>query len=286
MDYKFVEDEKGNWTILAPKRAKRPHGVSGTDSYCPFCVGKIEKQEEVYRIGGKENWKVIVVKNSFPFAPVHEVIVHSPDHHKTFEELPISQSEEILKAFRDRYNEHKDKGSVVIFNNHGESAGESLPHPHSQLVVIPSQVKLGLPHHEPSNKDKAKETSLFTIFSPKQSQWPDEVWLYPKERNKTFGEISDNEIKDLAKSLYRLIQIMDLRHGHEFPYNFIIYPYNDWYLRLAPRYKTTGGFEVGTGVFVNTQDTNETMEFIIEHFDRPDEQKIKSTHRASYRRGV
>lgn len=285
MDYKFIEDEKGQWTILAPKRSKRPSGISGTNSYCPFCIGMVEKQEEVYRVGGKD-WKVIVVKNSFPFAPVHEVIVHSPDHHKTFDELPVTQSEEILKVFRDRYNEHKDKGSVVIFNNHGESAGESLPHPHSQLVVIPSQVKLDLPHHEPTKKDKTKDTAHFTIFSPKESQWPDEVWLYPKERSKAFGEISDLEVKDLAKSLYRLIQIMDLRHGQEFPYNFIIYPYNDWYLRLAPRYKTIGGFEVGTGVFVNTQDTDETMEFIIEHFDRPDEDKIKSTHRASYRRGV
>ena len=79
---------------------------------------------------------------------------------------------------------------------------------------------------------------------------------------------------------------MDLRHGHEFPYNLSIYPYKDWYLRLIPRIKVIGGFEVGTNVFVNTQDPAKTIEFIIEHFDSPDEEKIKTTHRADYRRRV
>ena len=112
------------------------------------------------------------------------------------------------------------------------------------------------------------------------------MWVYPKQRGKVFGEASDDQLKDLAKSLYRLIQIFDLRHGHEFPYNFYIYPNSDWYLRLVPRYKVIGGFEVGTGIFVNTQDPNETIDFIIEHFDTPDEEKIKSIHKAQYRRRV
>ncbi|OGH11027.1 MAG: hypothetical protein A3B38_02445 [Candidatus Levybacteria bacterium RIFCSPLOWO2_01_FULL_36_13] len=286
MDYQFIEDETGNWSILAPKRAKRPNELTGTESICPFCIGMVETPDEVYRIGNKNTWKVIVVKNKFPFAPIHEIIVHSPDHHKTFDELPIQQSEEILKAYKARYLEHQDKGTVVIFNNHGEASGESLPHPHSQLAVVPAHVKLNFQHHEISETDKTKETAEFTIFAPQESKWSDEVWLYPKKRCKTFGEISGNEIKDLAKSLYKLIQIMDMRHGHEFPYNFMIYPYKDWYLRLVPRQKIIGGFEVGTGIYVNTQDPKETIEFIIEHFDTPDEEKIKSVHRASYRRGV
>ena len=79
---------------------------------------------------------------------------------------------------------------------------------------------------------------------------------------------------------------MDLRHGNEFPYNFYIYPDNDWYLRLVPRIKIIGAFEVSTNVFVNTQDPNETIEFIIEHFDNPDIEKIKTAHRATYKKTV
>ena len=226
------------------------------------------------------------LKNKYPFAPVHEIIIHSPDHHKSFDELPLEHSQLILQAYRQRYQTHQDKGSVYIFNNTGEEAGESLSHPHSQLVVIPDHVKLNLPHHNITEKDKVKETSDFLIFCPFESQWPDEVWVYPKQRGKVFGEASDDQLKDLAKSLYRLIQIFDLRHDHEFPYNFYIYPNKDWYLRIVPRYKVIGGFEVGTGIFVNTQDPNETIDFIIEHFDTPDEEKIKSIHRAQYRRRV
>lgn len=286
MDYKFIEDDKGQWTILAPKRSKRPNESTGTEPVCPFCIGMVEKDGEVYRTGTKDIWKVIVVKNKFPFAPIHEIIVHSPDHHKTFDELPIDQSEEILRVYKQRYLEHQDKGTVVIFNNHGEGAGESLPHPHSQLAVLPAHIELQLPHHSISDKDKVKETAHFKIFAPLESKWPDEIWFYPKEIGKTFGQISDEEMRDLAKILYKVIRIMDLRHGHEFPYNFMIYPYKDWYLRLVPRQKIIGGFEVGTGIFVNTQDPKETIDFIIEHFDTPDEEKIKTVHKAAYRRGV
>lgn len=289
MDYKFIEDESYSWVISAPKRQKRPNITKGTESLCPFCVGQEEEREELYRIGSetkREDWQVRVVPNKYPFAPIHEIIIHSPDHHKTFDELPISQTQLVLQAFKHRFEAHKDKGSVYIFTNHGEEAGESLPHPHSQLVVIPAHVKLNLPHHAISDKDKTKETEFFTIFCPSESKWPDEVWIYPKSRDKFFGEITDAEIVDLSKILYRLLQIFDLRHGHEFPYNLCFYPYKDWYLRMVPRLKIIGGFEVGTEVFVNTQDPAETMDFIIEHFDSPDEEKIKTVHRAGYRRRV
>ncbi len=288
MDFKFIEDEStGEWIISAPKRSRRPNVLKGTESICPFCVGQEKVNPEVYRIpkdSKTTEWKVRVIKNKYPFASIHEIIIHSPDHHKSFDELPLEQSQLILKAFRDRFNSHKDKGSVYIFINRGEEAGESLPHPHSQLVVIPDQVKLKLNYHKDLDKDMVYQTAFFNIFCPYESKWPDEVWLYPKERNKIFGDISDEQIRDLAKSLYRLLGIFDLRHGHEFPYNAYIYPYNDWYLRLIPRYKIIGGFEVGTNVFVNTQDPKETIDFIRQHFDTPDEEKIRSTYRAKYHR--
>ena len=101
-----------------------------------------------------------------------------------------------------------------------------------------------------------------------------------------FGDATDEQLNDLAKVLYRLIQIMDLRHGSEFPYNFYIYPGKDWYLRLIPRARILGGFEIGTGVFVNTQDPAETNAFLKEHFENPDIEKIKHEHRAEYERRV
>jgi len=290
MDFKFIQNAtSGKWIVSAPRRAKRPDVAKGEEPACPFCVGSGSEEEEVYRIKGEgnEGWRVRVVKNKYPFAPIHEVIIHSPDHHKNFDELPLSQSELILQTYRQRFQTHQDKGQVYIFNNHGEAGGESLPHPHSQLVVVPDFVKLEIPPIDFSKqREDFYETNHYLIFAPLSSEWPDEVWLVPKRESLFYSEVSDEEIKDLAKCMHRLIQIFDLRHGHEFPFNFYISPYRGWYLRIVPRLKSLGGFEIGTSISVNTQFPRETIAFIKEHFESPDEERIRTVHRAQYKRAV
>ena len=296
-DFEFLQNPLSKkWMILAPRRALRPNVAKGPEPVCPFCVGREKEEKEVYRIGGKEgdsSWQVRVLPNKFPFAPIHEIVILSPDHHKSFGELPLSQIELVLKVYRQRYNAHKEKGQVYIFHNHGESGGESLPHPHTQLAVVPLEVKMDLPRLA-SDRDLLSVTTgqqnhgtkFFTLFCPKTSQWPDEVWIAPLVRGRAFGEIKDEEIKDLALILSRLIPIFDLRHGLEFPFNFYIYPGGDWYLRIIPRVKVLGGFEIGTGIYINTQDPQETIMFIKEHFDSPNKEKIKTIHLARYHKRV
>jgi len=308
-DFKFLKNPvSGRWTIIAPRRAKRPDVSRKASPLCPFCIGREKEEPDVYRVGGSSgdsNWQIRVVPNKFPFAPIHEIIIHSPDHHKNFDELPQDQSELIFQTYLQRYNLYKNKGQVYIFHNRGEAAGESLPHPHTQLTVIPNKVKMNIPYLDPSltrlfgrfrqailgvgpekEKQVQVETKHFYLFSPKTSQWPDEVWTAPKKRARFFGQISKDEISDLAYTISRLIQILDLRHGHEFPFNFYIYPGLDWYLRLIPRAKSLGGFEIGTGIYINTQGPEETIEFIKEHFQTPDEEKIRREHQALYKRSV
>ena len=157
--------------------------------------------------------------------------------------------------------------------------GETLPHPHTQLVVIPDFVKLDIPPVDfDREKESFQETDNFLIFSPLSSEWPDEVWIAPKSDSKLYSEISDSEITDLAKTLYRLIQIFDLRHGHEFPFNFYISPRKGWYLRIIPRLKKLGGFELGTGVFL-IEAAEKTIAFIGDILS-PDEEKIRGTGRS------
>lgn len=297
-DFQFLQNPLSRkWLILAPRRAKRPDVAKGPEPVCPFCLGREKDEQEVHRVGGEpgdSNWQIRVLPNKFPFAPIHEVIIHSPDHHKNFGELPLPQVELIFQTYRQRYCTHQDKGQVYIFHNRGEGGGESLPHPHTQLAVIPFEVKPDIPRlatpeemAQVSVGQEVQETEHFTLFCPKSSQWPDEVWVSPRhQRGRAFGEITDSEISDLARTISRLIEIFDIRHGHEFPYNFYIYPGGDWYLRLIPRLKTLGGFEIGTGIFVNTQDPSETMRFIKEHFEHPDVEKIKIGHLAEYKKAV
>lgn len=303
-DFQFLYNKIADlWTVLAPRRAKRPHESREQIPVCPFCVGKEYLERELYRItaGGIEgvtassptsleqqdqNWLVRVLPNKFPFAPIHELIIHSPDHHKNFGELPIDQASLIFQAYRARYNEHRDKGQVYIFHNRGEQAGESLPHPHTQLTVIDRTVKMQIPPLDQIELGESVQTQFFSIFCPLTSQWPDEVWVAPLRLHEQFGDASDDELTDLATIMTSLVQIMDLRHGHEFPFNFYIYPGRNWYLRFIPRQKVIGGFEVGTGIFVNTQDPRETFAFVREHLLHPDVEKIKREHQAEYGKHV
>src|SRR3989344_1116936 len=305
-DFRFIGSsffKVKKWVILAPRRAKRPDVAKGVEPVCPFCPGKEGNEQEVYRVSPNDNnsdWLVRVLPNKFPFAPIHEVIIHSPDHHKNYGELPLEHVVLLLQTYRHLFQTHQNKGQIYIFHNRGREGGESLPHPHTQLAVVPFDVELDTPRldgshqqsassnqqSEVSNEKLVVSTEHFDIFCPLASQWPDEVWVAPKKRGCVFGEITDDEVSDLAHVLTRLIQILDLRHGREFPYNFYIYPGGDWYLRLIPRKKTLGGFEVGTGIFVNTQDPQETLVFLKTHFYEPDEEKIKLEHQAEYHKTV
>lgn len=288
-DYQFIQDTiSKQWVIFSTKRSKRPDSAHEVIHVCPFCIGKEKDEEELYRVGGNpgdSNWMVRVLHNKFPFAPSHEIIIHSPDHHKTFGELPLDHVRTLLEVYRQRYRLHHKEGLVYIFYNHGTLAGQSQPHPHTQLVVIPPTVTAQIPRIGEGIYD-SHNTTHFSIFAPLTSHWPDEVWIAPKRRNKTFGEITDEELENFAFALDRLIMVLDMRHGNEFPYNFYIYPGDDWYLRVIPRFKSLGGFEIGTHIYVNTQDPLETIAFIKEHFDSPDSERIKKEAPARYRRGV
>ncbi len=254
------------WVIVSPQRTNRPNGdmKKRTAFKCPFCGGhEDETPPEVLRMGGgepnKKGWKVRVVPNKFAITDLHEVIIHSPDCDHDFEELPLSQVTLILTAYRERYNFYRKKGQVLIFCNHGEHAGASLKHPHSQLVVIPSQINLDALSREPMTNVVMNNT-YFTVHCPDFSQWPYEVWIVPKKENTVFGDMNDDEIGDLAEILKKTLRAVKKVYDQKqfgriaFGYNFYIYHRENWYLRIIPRFIHRAGFELGTGLSVNVID--------------------------------
>lgn len=288
-DFQFLKDLTWNkWIILDPRRAKRPNAAKKIVPHCPFCIGNEGVEKEIFRIGGNpgdSNWLIRVLNNKFSFAPAHEIIIHSPDHHKNLNELPLSQVELLYQTYINRYKKNQKKGQIYLFHNRGELAGESLPHPHSQLVAIPYDVQLDI-RPLVSIPEEAVTTSFFSIFAPLLSQWPDEVWVVPKRKNTTFGDLYEEEVIDFSFVMQRLMHIMSIRHGEDFPFNYYIRPGKNWYLRFIPREKLIGAFEVGTGVWVNTQDPADTMFFLQTHFENPNEEIIKREHMIEYRKGV
>lgn len=288
-DFKFIKIPNFNeWVINAPRRATRP--ISGKRRGCVFCPGNEAENPETYRIGGEvgdAHWKIRVIENKYPFAPIHDVVVLTPEHVKHISDVNVEQMRLGIETYINRFNEYAKHGNVTIFGNSGHDAGESIGHPHAQIAVTPPEVDLVVPKLEQDVDYRGENFQVgeFEIICPPYSQWPDELWVIPLERGKTFGEITYKEIESLSYVWHRLIKIFEIRHGHKFPHNFYIYPFNDWYLRIIPRAKILGGFEIATGIFVDTQDPHETMKFIKEHFAEAAEEKIKK-NKAKYRRGV
>lgn len=273
----YIPDSKTQrWVIIAETRTARPddsksatHGdVSQSPAkLCPFCPGNEHMTPpEVYRIGtgGKEEagWQVRVVPNKFPITDIHEVFIHSTDHTHEISELPLEQATRIVTAYRDRYVAHAGDGHVIIFCNNGKTAGASLAHPHSQLVVVAKQITLDSLSREPvQNTIESKDG--FISYCPDFSQWPYEIWIAPENESTTFGECTNDELPRIAgalqRSLMRLRTIHDIQQEQKkseekdpFVYNYYISHTEHWFIRVIPRFIHRAGFELGTGLSVNT----------------------------------
>ena len=266
---KYVPDiSTRRWVIVSPQRLGRPdHNGHSEKHDCPFCNGsEALTPPELYRIGkGEPNtpgWKVRVIPNKFPITDVHEVVIHSPDHKADIEDLSLGHVELIISTYRQRYNFHRKDGQVLIFCNHGEHAGASLTHPHSQIVVIPKQINLETLSREPLN-NIVEETPFFNVYCPDFSQWPYEIWVSSKKEGTLFGDMTDEEVRALSQILQKLIRrlkkIYEDRKISKMPfgYNFYFFPKESWYVRIIPRFVHRAGFELGTGLYVNVVDPME-----------------------------
>ncbi len=166
------EPVSGRWVIIASERASRPTDFKTNHqpakaNFCPFCEGNEDKTPPeimAYRENGTEantrGWRVRVVPNKFPALQIegeqnkrgegiydvmngvgaHEVIIESPKHVQSLAALDDANVEEVLLCYRDRLIDlKKDKRFVygLLFKNVGASAGASLEHTHSQLIVTP-----------------------------------------------------------------------------------------------------------------------------------------------------
>jgi UDPglucose--hexose-1-phosphate uridylyltransferase len=153
-----------NWVIIAPERARRPHGDTDVweQGRCPFCPGnEVMTPPELWRLpdpaGG---WRVRVIPNKFPMlVPTagseprsphvagaldgyghHEVIIESPRHDWDIATSEVGAVRDILHAYRARHRALRDAPGVAVvvaFRNHGAGSGTSLVHPHSQVVGLP-----------------------------------------------------------------------------------------------------------------------------------------------------
>jgi UDPglucose--hexose-1-phosphate uridylyltransferase len=233
--------------------------------------------------------------NSVSGFGVHEVIVENPRHNTLIALMSDKEVEDIIRTYKTRYlslsgKEHIE--AIIIFKNHGPAAGTSLEHPHSQLIatpIVPPQIRSRLEHAtryfdttgkcvgcfvlEQELKAKARvviETDGFAVFMPYASFVPFQMLVLPKRHMASFADINDSEIFELASVLK--IALSKLYRGLDNPdFNYTIRSipvhengeeYFHWYLSILPRLTQPAGFELGSGMFINTALPEEAAEFL------------------------
>lgn len=233
--------------------------------------------------------------NSLEGFGYHEVIIETPDHDRSLPLMSDGEIDGVLHTYCQRYYAlRKDRRVklILIFRNHGRRAGTSLEHPHSQLVgtpIIPFHIRqkyeVAIRHYddtgrclycdvvEEEKKDGSRiilETPRFLAFHPFASQVPFETWIAPKHHSPCFAHIISEERMELASVLRRVLRgLYDALQNPDF--NLIIHtapvedeakPYFLWHIEIRPRLTTRAGFELGTGIYINTAIPEETAPFL------------------------
>jgi len=306
----------GRWVIIAHERAKRPRDFRSEappvePSVCPFCEGQEDKTPPeilAYRnFGSRPNgpdWRIRVVPNRFPALKIegslnkrgdgiydmmegigaHEVIIESPDHHKSMATLREENIREVLWAYRDRLVDLKKDNRLVhgmLFKNVGAAGGASLEHTHSQLIVtpiVPVSVweemtgSLEFFHYrgrciycDMVQQELAVEKRIvldsphFTAFCPFASRFPFETWIVPKAHSCHFENIPKPSVDDLGHVLHQVLSKLELALDRP-AYNYIIHtapfdhgelPHYHWHIEIIPRLTNVAGFEWGSGFYIN-----------------------------------
>ena len=324
----------GRWVIISTDRAKRPTDFAREHpkmkgGFCPFCYGNETKTPpEILAYRPSENggppperdtpgWRVRVVPNKFPALGIegnlnrqaegmfdrmngvgaHEVIIETPEHNWTLPMLPDKRVEDVLWAFRDRIldlRQDKRFKYILIFKNHGEAAGASLEHPHSQLIALPILPKQVVEELEGAKqyylyKERCvfcdairqelenpirvvAENEDFVTLAPYAPRFPFETWLLPKRHESAFENSSSHMFENLAKALKNLLRRADAVLDNP-AYNLVIHtaPAQDptldhyhWHMEFMPKLTKTAGFEWGTGFYINPTPPEEAAKFLRE----------------------
>ena len=307
------------WVVIATERARRPRDfiASGTRPVpppflesCPFCPGnesQTTSERASYIDPATGKWRVRVIDNKYPAVQeggstkrrhehpfalsmdgigAHEVVVETPAHNRHFGLFDDDEAFDVAQAFRDRLvalSAREEVRQVIIFKNHGPSAGTSLAHPHSQIAATPvvpwhrrHHYDVAVKHYDEEGVNLYQDllefeleqhvrvvadSSGFVELHPYASRKPFETWIVPRVTRSSLAIVPDDALRALCDGL------------NNPDYNFILYtvpvgdedePYYSWHVRIYPRLTAVAGFEIGSGIHINTSLPEETARFMRE----------------------
>ncbi len=225
----------------------------------------------------------------------HEVIVEAPQHNTSLALMEPEAVARVLRTFQIRgitFAEDPRVEHVIYFENHGPRAGTSAEHPHAQMLGLPL-----VPYDVRARTDEARRyfddtgncvycdicrsefsegarvitaNAHFVAFMPYAAFSPFHTWIMPRQHRSSFLVAGPREIEALGEILRDVLRRLYL--GLRDPdYNFIIrsapirrpaYDFLHWYLSIIPRVSESAGFEMGSGMFINTALPEESAAFL------------------------
>ncbi|OIP21796.1 hypothetical protein AUK22_11240 [bacterium CG2_30_54_10] len=214
-----------------------------------------------------------------------EVVVESCDHWGYLYKRSIHEVRDLFSTFQGRTATHlKDPRveQVIIFQNCGPRAGASQPHPHSQIYaipIVPANIRREIESrrvfydnegccpecHFIETELNRNERIIFktdhvVAFCPWASEVPYEVHLVPRRHVTCLTLLEPKILEALADAtraiLGRVVNLLGV-----IDYNLVIdmaprddrdAPFYHMRVRILPRLATPAGFEIATGIPVNT----------------------------------
>lgn len=225
----------------------------------------------------------------------HEVVIETPHHGRAIPDLSDAEITLVFAAYQRRYHALRRLPGmevVIIFKNYGEAAGTSLTHPHSQIVAAPVETpavrrkyQVARDHYEEwgtclycdlRDWERAAaervvfETSHFIAVHPYASRWPFETWILPLQHTPSFGSAAPDQLAEAALATRRILRVLRGALGDP-PFNYVVHtapagdeerPYFLWHIQIVPRLTVAAGFEMGSGMYINTALPEETAAFL------------------------
>lgn len=320
-----------DWVIIATGRGKRPETFRedkkkrfiSPKKTCPFCRFGKEKPILVFSKGEKirtpkipKDWTVVVVPNKYPAliasavlntrmegpykkmdgVGYHEVVA-TRDHQKSLAQFSLKEVKEVIDVYQERYLDLMNEpfiNYVSIFHNHGEAAGASIFHPHSQIIATPvidpdlNRALLNSQKYFKKNKkciyclvnawdrkDRRRvvfENEDFLVICPFVSKTAFEMIISPKEHLPYFERINEREKRHLSEAFQVALRKLYKALGDP-SYNFYLhtapcdgrnYNFYHWHWTILPKTATWAGFELCTGIEISTIEPERAAAFLRE----------------------
>ena len=226
------------YLVNAAHRMNRREGTNA----CPFCEDMTQG-----KVGpGTQVW---LHPNDFPplQPPVGEafVVIYNRDHHRSFVQLTVDEVNAVTLLWRELYRDLASRyPTVMIFENSGESIGQTQHHPHGQAfgvaiippileremetVVLDDTAGRGCPFCRVRSEltesaYQVAANATWQAFVPPYVRYPYETHLYPRRHVANLAGMQEDELRDLAALLLQVVRGLDaLNDGAMAPMPYLL----------------------------------------------------------------